>query len=481
MIRPFLLVLTLNAYVLMTPVATFAQTLSAPAPRTPALSISLDSFQRQVLANHPELVQARNDRAQARRMVSVAKGAFDPKVSASLSDKRFKYDPYYALADAELSVPTYIGADFKLGFERGVGDKVNPQSSTPSGGLLKLGVSIPLGRDMITDERRTLVVRARAMSSIADADVVAVTNKLLLNATKAYAEWYLAHRTSVIADSTAQLAEFRLLSVRARIQAGEIAPIDSIEALLELRRRRVLILEAQNQARVAALDAYSFLWAGRGQPEAIAANIAPVLPALPTASTDTTALSSWLIQAQATHPAVLKADGKIALEAADWRLNAQGLLPDVDVTISTIANGSAVDSLFRPGLWDGNYKRSATGSTSLLLRKERGKLATSTLKLESARLERDIEQRRVSIDIQNSLSTLVTVENAIRLQRENVAAAGLLRDAEEARFASGESTLLSVNLRERLLFDELLKLEQFNAKLLGARVALMNARGVSAY
>lgn len=455
-----------------------AQERATQSSRLEAAPLTLDVFQQRVAANNPELRQVRNDQAQARQLIMAARGAFDPKLSASYSDKRFKDTPYYAVSNVELSVPTYIGTDFKLGFERGVGDKVNPQRYTSSSGLLTLGVSIPLGRDLLTDERRTATARARAVSAIANADVVVATNKLLLSATKAYAEWYLAHRKLILTDSTARLAEFRLTSVRARILAGENAPIDSVEALLEVRRRRVLILEAQNDERTAALQVSSYLWSDRGQGEYLPADAVPVLPADSATATDTTLVATWISDAQRTHPAVLKADGKIALEAADWRLNAQGLLPDIDVTLSAISNGTASDSLLTPSLWDSNYKRSATASTSLLLRKERGKLGASTFKLESARLERDLEQRRVSIDIQNSLNALVILGLTIQLQRENVQSAGLLRDAEEARFSSGESTLLSVNLRERLLLDELVKLEQLRAKILTARVALANARGI---
>jgi len=441
--------------------------------------VGLETFQQRVLANHPELAQIRNDQAQARQQVTVAKGAFDPKLSASLANKRFKSEPYYAFTDVALSVPTYIGADFKVGFERGVGSRINPERETSGGGLLTLGVSIPLGRNLITDERRTLLTRARALSAIADADAIAVTNKLLLRATKAYADWYLAHRKFVIADSSVRLAEFRLTSVRARIQAGENAPIDSIEAQLEVRRRRVMILEAQNEARIAALDAGAFLWDANGLPERVAESATPAMPVFAETATDTTALGTWLADARRAHPAVLKAEGKMALEAADWRLNAQGLLPNVDVSVAALSRGDAVNPLLQPSEWDNNYKSAVSGSTSLLLRKERGKLQASALKVESARLERDLEQRRVAIEIQNALSALVMLEMAVQLQRDNVASAALLRDAEEARFVSGESTLLAVNLRERFLLDEVIKLEQFNAKLLSARVALATARGIS--
>jgi outer membrane protein TolC len=63
------------------------------------------------------------------------------------------------------------------------------------------------------------------------------------------------------------------------------------------------------------------------------------------------------------------------------------------------------------------------------------------------------------------------------LQAENVRAARLLRDAEQARFLAGESTLLTVNLRERLVLDEAAKLAAVEGKIAGARAALAAAVG----
>ncbi|MEO7996155.1 MAG: TolC family protein [Gemmatimonadaceae bacterium] len=439
-------------------------------------TLDLNTFQRRVLANHPELTQLRNEQAQARRLVTVAKGAFDPKVSASLADKRYKSEQYYRFTDIALSIPTLVGADFKLGFERGVGSKINPERSTSNDGLFTLGVQIPLGRNLITDERRTLLTRARAVSDIADADAIAATNKLLTNASKAYGEWYLANRKLVIADSGVRLATFRLESVMARIRAGESAAIDSVEARLEVRRRQVALLEAQNELQIAGIEASAFLWTDRAQPARLGTSLTPALTSPGGAETDTTALAGWIASAQRDHPTVRKADAKIAIESAELKLARQGLLPNLDVAVSALANGGT--GVLQPSQWNDNFKSTASASTALLLRKERGKLQASALKMESARLERSIGQQRVAIEIQNALGTLIMLETAERLQRDNVVSAGMLRDAEDARFVLGESTLLAVNIRERFLLDELVKLEQFRAKLLSAGVALTSARGV---
>ena len=55
--------------------------------------------------------------------------------------------------------------------------------------------------------------------------------------------------------------------------------------------------------------------------------------------------------------------------------------------------------------------------------------------------------------------------------------ARLLRDAEQVRYENGEGTLLILNLRERLVLDESVKLAAVEAKVAGARAALAVATG----
>jgi hypothetical protein len=62
-------------------------------------------------------------------------------------------------------------------------------------------------------------------------------------------------------------------------------------------------------------------------------------------------------------------------------------------------------------------------------------------------------------------------------QNANVRNARLLRDAEQIRFENGESTLLILNLRERLVLDEAAKLAALEAKVASARGALALATG----
>ena len=97
--------------------------------------------------------------------------------------------------------------------------------------------------------------------------------------------------------------------------------------------------------------------------------------------------------------------------------------------------------------------------------------------MEFQRLERDRLRRDVEFDTRVAIFDLFNLERLRQRQVANVRNASLLRDAEQIRFENGESTLLILNIRERLVLDEAVKLAAVEAKVAGARAALAVATG----
>jgi hypothetical protein len=118
-----------------------------------ARAFDFEEFARQVRAHHPVARQARLSAEQADAEVRVARGAFDPTVSAGWDRKRFGGTEYYDYMSAALKVPTPLGADLKIGYERADGRYISPDRRTPLRGLLTAGLSIPLGQRLLTATR----------------------------------------------------------------------------------------------------------------------------------------------------------------------------------------------------------------------------------------------------------------------------------------------------------------------------------------
>jgi len=454
-----------------------AVTIGTSRPLAAQEAVTFARFAAQVEANHPEALQAGLVRAQARSAVQEAWGGFDPKFSLAVGQKAYKNDPYYTYVDAGLKIPTPIGADIKVGFERAAGTRVSEDRITPRQGLLSLGVSLPLGQRIITDERRTALSVARAQRQIGDAEQQALLNKLLLNAAKAYGDWYAAFQRSAIAEEGVRLATFRFDAVVQRVRNGENAPVDTLEASLEVQRRSVTFAEADNELRAARLIAEAFLWDARGVPVSLSAGARPVLDGLERTPIDTLRLSGWIASVSARHPDVRKADGRLQAAQAERLLARQAIIPFAEAFVASLGERNQFGELRDSDRWGDNYKAGLDVTSSLLLLRERGKASRTEQKEEFARLDLDLIRRELAYNVRIALNDVVLLERVLVTQRANVIAATQLRDAEQGRFLGGESTLLIVNIRERLLLDESVKLASVEGKLAAARAALVVAVG----
>ena len=450
---------------------------TAPAGRP----LPFETFYRQVVANHPVARQVGLVRAQAREELRIARGAFDPSLSATVDRKTFGGTQYFNYVEGELKIPTPLGSDIKLAYERSVGQYIASDRRTgpPLGnqGLFKLGFSVPVGQRLLTDERRVALAQARALQDVAEADQRSALNKLLLEAAKDYAEWYQAERRLAVAREGVELAEFRLRAVRARTARGEAAPIDTLEASLEVQRRTVQRLEAEQSYFAAALAVANYLWDERAEPLDLAPDVVPTLAGLEAVPVDSTRVPEWLELAARQHPELRKIAGRIDQAEAQRLFAAQQVLPFAELSLSSIANRDDLPALTSSSRFDGNYAVGGTLRTPLLFMRERGRFNLADQRLEERELERARLERAISIDVRVAVNDLTTVYGILDLQRQAVRQSRQLLAGEQRRFEAGESQLLIVNLRERLVLEEELKLAALEAKYASARASLAVALG----
>ena len=455
-----------------------ASTPILPAPPDTGRVLTFAELVRQVLATHPVAQQAQLARDQAAADVLIARGAFDPTLTGSLDQKTYNGTQYYRYVSAEAKVPlSYIGSDLKLSYERAVGARIAADRYTPRDGLFKLGIGVPLGQRIFADERRTTLAQARALVDVAEGDRRAALNKLLLSAAKDYAAWYAADRARAIARTGVALAEFRLVAVRARVLRGEVAPIDTVEAQLEVQRRTVTRYEADQQYVAAGLAVSSYLWDAGARPVDLAPDLVPTLRGLPVTPVDSASLLTWLQIAAARHPDVQKAEAKVDQAAAGRALARQAVIPLAELSLNSLSPQRDFTGLVTTDRLDRNYSLGGTIKTPLFFRKERGKLAQTNAKLDAQQLDAARVRRGVTLDVRQAANDLTTLAAVLAIQERALAQAELLLGGEQRRYAEGESSLLIVNLRERAVLDAALKRVDLEAKYVGARAALAVAVG----
>ncbi len=442
-------------------------------------AFTFDEFYRVVATRHPVVQQARLLESIADGEVRQARGAFDPTLTAGWDRKTFGGTRYYDYVDASITVPTPFGIDVKIGYERTEGQYFAADRRTPSGGLLTAGVYVPIGQRMIIDERRNALAQARALREYAQGERASVVNKFLLTAAKLYGEWYEAHRRRILSHEAVALAAFRLNAVRRRVQAGDAAALDTIEAGLELQKRTVLQLEATVDYRNASIVVEGLLWNDRATPMSLDTLTVPSLDGLQAEPVDSARVMHWLSIAEQRHPTVRKVVAKVRQAESERHFAVQQVwIPNAE--LSYVPLGARDDGLGGLGdavgastdaKWGGAFK------LPLLALKERGKFTAASGKLEQQRYELALARRDIAISVLTAANDLAALDSLLQLQRRAVVQSRLLRDGEQRKFEVGESTLFLVNTRERQVIDEELKRIALEAKYVSARAALAVAIG----
>jgi outer membrane protein TolC len=264
------------------------------------------------------------------------------------------------------------------------------------------------------------------------------------------------------------------------VERGEAAAIDTVEALLEVQRRQVQRYEAEQVYYAAALDVTAYLWDADTRPVDLAAGTVPTARGLEPEPVDSTRLPRWLELAARRHPDVRKIVARVDQAEAQRLFVLQQAIPFAELSLNSVARQQDANLLARRDRLDNNYMLGGTLRTPVLFMKERGRFNIADQRLDQQRLEESRVRRDVELDVRQAVFDLSTINAVLDLQRLAVRQARQLLAGETRRFENGESQLLTVNLRERLVLEEELKLASLEAKYASARAELAVSLGAPA-
>ena len=411
--------------------------------RAPGATLTLDEVFAVVNANHPKLQSARLGIRNADATLQRAWGSLDPQLTSSLTAKR-EFDKFkQQAADVSATIPLYWGQKIMVGWKRTLG-LFDQDDNTPLSGEAMLGVSIPLWRNILIDKNRASILKAENSPEAASAELVAARNELFLKSAEKYWEWSASYRKYQIANELLEIAQFRGGAIREEVKSGERAPIDSVEIYQEIQRRLGLSIKARRDYEKASIALSVFLWKPDGS---TAADIQPdIIPSpLPAAATLT--------------PAQYAADRLIGLASRpELRLNTvEQRLADVDRDVANEQWKPDISLKFAPFTSQLNadipnrldYKIGVDFSIPILQRDARGQMTQAEIKQRTVGLKRLLLERDISAEIEDAASEVLAAYqqyNAARAERES---ADALEKAERQLFERGESSLLTVNFRER--------------------------------
>jgi outer membrane protein TolC len=424
--------------------------------------LSFEDYKIRVLKFHPVIRQSQILVETGEKEILKAKGLLDPSFSSEISTKQFENKEYYNLSNTGLKIPTWLGVDFKAGYEINRGDLISPQNATPLSGLWFAGIEIPLGQGLLYDERRAMIQSAKIFQENSQNEQELMINDLLLDAYSTYWSWYESYQKLIIAEEGLILAQQRYEAVKQNSILGEVPSIDTVEAKIQLDYRRIEFIDNSYAYQNQRLFLSLFLWSEDFIPLELEENTFPDLTISVNFNKNSFALR--MNDSLSTNsPLILQSVYKIEQLKIEERWKKEQLKPQIDLSYNPLSQpiGNNPFTNFSPA----NYKFGLSVYVPLFLRKERGSLAQTRLKIENSNLDLKYKVQELTNKEIQFRNELINLYEQWEIQKKQVEQGKLLRDSEQTRFEIGESSLFLVNSREISYLTFKVKLAEIEAKM----------------
>ena len=441
--------------------------------------LTLESFLSLVLANHPLIKQAELQTGYADAELMVAKGAFDPSVSSSLDTKQFMQKEYYNLLNGTLKVPLWFPLDPKLSIDQNRGLYLDPHAVIPETNdfrQLNAGLSLPLGRGLLIDERRSAVMQAKTYREMAEAERIKLVNKTLLTAIKDYWEWYRAYQEYKLIEQSIQFANELFRRILIDYETGEASVIDTIQAKITLQTRMASFEKANYEFINSGLILSTHLWTSELAPLELSPQAIPD-PEIALQPNTPYPLHDLLAFAEENHPEIQKLNGKKEQLAIERKWNLETLKPRLDLSYTLIDAPLNPSGDFVPITFTDNYKLGVDFYVPLFLRKERGKLEKTNLKLMETDYSLDQRKRELAATIQSRHAEIKMAETLTRQYKEMAENYHQLLQAEFLNVDLGESDLFKLTIQQDKYIEAQIKYIQNLVKFQKSKIEILHDTG----
>tara|TARA_R110002072_G_scaffold261507_1_gene420303 strand:- start:2149 stop:3546 length:1398 start_codon:yes stop_codon:yes gene_type:complete len=429
-----------------------------------------------VKQHHPMALQAQLIIERGKANLLSARGGFDPKIQADLSQKFFEGKEYYDKKNGALKVPTWFGLEFEAGYERNQGQFLSNENNTPSNGLYFAGISVPIGQGLFIDQRRTDLRKAQAFLEQSEADQILAINDLIFNAGVAYWNWYQAYKNLEIFISALNLAEIRYEAVTQAASFGDRPIIDTVEAIIQLQNRQIALQEAELDMKNKAAELSVYLWQDGTIPLELNDSTIPQNDI--SLSSDDAFLFSINIKDSLieVHPKLKSQEAKVNQLEFEQRWKAEQLKPRLNLKYQPITEAINDNPLSEYS--SNNYTFGVQFEFPIFLRKERGNLNFTKTILSDSRLELLNAKQQIEVKVNTAINEFETVQSQVQVFSRTTQDYFRLLQGERELFDGGESSLFMINSRELGYINAQIKLNELSVKGQKARLKAYYALGV---
>jgi len=419
--------------------------------------LSINNFLGLVKQNHPMVKQANLIVKSAEANTLLARGAFDPKLFYEFRNKFFDDKSYYALSDGGFSIPTWFGIEMKGGLEQNQGQFLNPENTSPNQGLFYSQLSFSVLQGLIIDQRRATLKQAKIFRDLSEFEKINTINEILYKAGLTYLEWYLSYNNLAVYENAVSLSQTRFNAVKQTFVLGDRPAIDTVEANIQLQDRIINYQQALVEYRTKSLLLSNYLWNENEVPVEITNQTIP----LETVNGETifnlnvSAMDSLI----SLHPSLKIYDFKLKQLSVEEKFKRDKLKPNLNVIYNPLFSNENLNAGYL-----NNYKLGVTFAFPILLRKERGDLQLTKVKIAGTIYENKNKRIELLNKTKATINEYANFKNQSNIYRKNVSNYEQLWLSERRLFDAGESSLFMINSREMSYINAQIKLNEIIMK-----------------
>ena len=427
---------------------------------------------------HPIAKQGKLQINKAAANLKQQRGNFDPIINLESNNKMYDETNYYRLVGAGLTVPTWFGVELKAGFDQASGKYLNAENTLPSQGLWTAGIKVPIGQGLFIDKRRASLKQALIYQDASRVEQNIILNNLLYSALSQYWSWASTYQQLQVFENAVELAQTRLNAVKQSYYVGAEPAIDTLEAFIQLQNRQLDRNQYKLNYQKSTLELSTYLWFENDIPLEIDSTLQP--PNLTKIKTPENIspfdLDTILQNIEQNHPELQLYKLKNKGLQIENRLKAENLKPKLDLSYNFLTERSNEELItpFNPN----DYKFGVTFSFPIFLRKERGSLQQTQIKIKENNLSLNQKKLEVENKIKSNFLELNTYQEQIKLYQQSAKSYAQLLAGERSKFEIGESSLFMINSREIKLIEAQIKLALAYEKIYISAIAQQWAAGM---
>ncbi len=396
---------------------------------------------------HPMVKSANLKISNAQASLMMARGGFDPKIEIDYTKKQFNDKEYYSILNSSFKIPTWYGIEVKAGFDNSEGIYLNQENTLPNKGLTSLGITVPIGQGLFINQRMSDLKKAKIQLQLSQSERKIQAIVVLYDAAIAYFNWKKNYNEVQLYDTYLNNAETRYKGVASLILNGDKPAIDSIEAGIIVRNRKLSLEDSKLKLAKSKLELSSFLWLENNIPLELQDAILPE-ENVATTIQEVLKIKDLLETQQAidAHPKINALQNKIAILDVERKLKANQLLPKIDIGYHYLSEPNVFNDVDTK-----NYKVGINFNFPVFLRKERASLKLAQFKIKDIQFALDLERVQLKNKINAQKIEIFSLQKQRKLAAELVNDYLTMLNSEERLFAFGESSIFLLNTRENNL------------------------------